>query len=472
MATPNFLTNPTKDHPLYNSYAKTGMINRIIKLAVLAVIIICLISAYFTPVFTISKTIKSSAVSSDEVIYKNSVSYTMSELLDEQEKLNDEELYFADVEKSVAYLRNKDFSEIERIKNLEKAYDKINNRLDISNIIETELYELADKYPAAYIALAEEADAITQYVKNKNGDLIPDINSAKVATYVKDLEYAKIDNLTKTFTKELEARNTDGVYEFLDQAELLGEAYTDEYVAAMEELASKYLVASYTIDKEFCDNLYEFMDVRRFIPASAMTKDIALSIDLYDDMASSFLASYANSNIKEYESEYIYFTYDVDTNEVVYEQHAAINSLNKATSIMKYGVMIGIAIAVIAMIPTAIGLITKKQKKLRNLATMYALLPLEGTMTFFTACTMSGIASKSNATVATAEGVETICDLGNIITSTLFVAVLVVAAAIATKVMVTIYRTKFNKWQKTAQAEFAAQQAAAAEQATVEQENN
>ena len=472
MATPNFLTNPTKDHPLYNSFVKTGLINRIIKLAVLAVIIICLISAYFTPVFTISKTIKSSAVSSDEVIYKNSVSYTMSELLDEQKKLNDEELYFADVEESVAYLRNKDFSEIERIKNLEKAYDKINNRLKTSNVIETEIYELADKYPAAYIALAEEADAITRYVENNNGKLIPDINSAKVAIYVKDLEYAKIDNLTKTFTKELEARNTDGVYEFLSQAELLGEAYTDEYVAAMNDLASKYLVADYTIDEEFCANLYEFMDVRRFIPASAMTEDIALSIDVYDDMASSFLASYANSNIKEYESEYIYFTYDVDTDEVVYEQHSLVNSLNKATTVMKYGTMIAIAIAVIAMIPTVIGIITKKQKKLRNLAIMYVLLPIEGTMTFFTACTMSGISSKSNATAATAEGVEAICDLGNIISSTLLVAVLVLVAVIATKIMISIYGSKFRKWQKTAQAEFEAQQAAAAEQAPAEEESN
>ena len=475
MVKTNFLMNPTKDHPLYKSFTKTVMINRIIKLAVLAIVIVCLISAYFAPVFTISTTIKS--VDNNKVVYNKSVSYTMSEFLDEQEKLNDEEKYFEDVEESVAYLRNKDFSEIERIKNVEKAYDKMNDFFTASNIIDKEISDFSDEHPEAFIALAEEADAINKYVTNDEGKRIPDINYSKVLTYVKNLEKVKMEKVLKTFTEELEARNTDGVCEFLSQATLLGKDYTgtygDDYIEALTELESKYLVKDYAIDEDFCAELYEFADVYRFIPASAMTKDLAEEIDLFSNMSSLFAA---NKKIADYK--YIYFTYDLDTNEAVYEQHSAITSLNKAVQIMQYGVMIVIAIAVIAMIPTIIGLIAKKQKKVRSLSPLYFPLPLIGMITCLVAC--------ANAAVSTqmvTDEVDLLCDLGSIIPTTLLVAVLVFVASIVTLIMKNIYLSKCNKWFKEAQAaeqttEQSAEQSAeqtteqSAKEAPAEDENN
>jgi len=445
MATKPVLANPTKDHPLYGKYTQTAMINRIVKLAVLAVVIIYLITVFFAPVFTAHTKVEDA---DKKVVYEKSVSYTMSEVLAEQKKFNDEEAYFEDVEDSVKYLKDKDFSELERIKNLEKANDKINAFFTTSDYVANTLKEMADKKPDEYIALATKADAIEGYTTNNEGKRIPRIDGYKVAAYLTDIEENKIAMLSKVFDAELEARNTDGLREFLLGVEQLSDVYavgySSEYEEALEELQGKYLVAEYTFNEKLCETLNEIADVNKFIPASAMTQKVAEAIDMYEGQ-SGFAFSYASKNLEIYEAQYIYFEYDRSTGEIVYEQHDAIEYINKAVTVMRWGVIALVAITVIAMIPTAISLITRKTKKLRSLSFLYFGLPFFGMILALVVSNSSILASQLGL-------VDVTCEVGSAVSSVFLVIVLIMVAAIVTKVLVTAYATKYNKWLKEAQA--------------------
>ncbi len=445
MATVPSLANPTKDHPLYSKYTRTAMINRIVKLAVLAVVIIYLITVFFAPVFTTSTKVENA---DKKVMYEKSVSYTMSEVLDEQEKFNDEEQYFENVEDSVKYLKDKEFSELERIKNLEKANDKINAFFTTSEYVANTLGDMSENRPEEYIALAQKADAIEGYVTNDEGKKIPKIDYTTVASYFRVREKNKIAKLSEVFYEELEARNTDGLRAFLVEVENLNAVYaagyTSEYEAELDELQSKYLVADYTFDEKFSETVNEIADVNQFIPASAMTKSLAEAIDTYRNM-SGFAFSYASKNLAMYEAQYIYFEYDLGTNEIVYEQHSSIEYINLAVTIMRWGVIAFIAVAVIAMIPTVIGLITRKTKKLRSLSVFYAALPLFGLL-------LALFVSSSSLLGSQIDLIDVTCEVASVNTSAFLVVMLVIIAAIVTKVLVSSYCSKYNKWLKEAQA--------------------
>ena len=115
------------------------------------------------------------------------------------------------------------------------------------------------------------------------------------------------------------------------------------------------------------------------------------------------------------------------------------------------------------MLPTAIGLITRRHKKLKSLSVLYAGFPILGMLLAFMACTFSGISLSSSATFT-----EVICDLGSVISFALLTALLVIIASIVTKVLVTVYTSKYNKWLKEAQA--CAKAAATATDNTVTEE--
>jgi len=456
------LVTPTKDHPLYSKYNRTAVTNKIVKLAVLAVVIIYLITVFFAPVFTTSIKI----VNEDkDVMYEKSLSYTMSEVLAEQEKFNDEEKYFEDVEDGVKYLKDKDFSDLERIENLKKADNKINAYFNSSGYIGDIIEDMSENRPYEYIALAEKADAIEGYTTNSYGETVPRISYPKVSSYLTDIEQNKIAMLTKVFYAELEARNTDGLREFLSEAEKLAAVhvigYTSEYAEQIEELKGKYLVADYKVTKEFCETLNEFASVNQFIPDSAMTKNLAEKIDMYKNMSEFASSSYASQTRNEYEAQYIYFEYDLATNELVYEQHSSIENINSTVAKMKWGVIAIIAIAVIAMIPTVIGLITRKHKKLRSLSIFYLALPLSAIL-------LATFASSPAYSPEQAQAVGVTCDVMSAIPSAFLVVVLIAVAAIVTKVFVTSYASKYNKWLKENQA--TAQ--AAAEDVAAEAEND
>ena len=444
MATIQSLANPTKDHPLYGKYTKTAMINRIVKLAVLAVVIIYMATVFFAPVFTTSTKVEDA---DKKVMYEKSVSYKMSEVLDEQEKFNDEEQYFENVEDSVKYLKDKDFSELERIKNLEKANDKINAFFTTSEYVANTLGEMSEKRPHEYIALATKADAIEGYTTNDEGERIPRIDYRTVAAYLTNIEENKIAMLSKVFYEELEARNTDGLRAFLFEVEQLADTYaagyTSEYAEKLDEFQSKYLVADYTFDEKFCATVNEIATVNQFIPDSAMTKSLAEAIDTYKNM-SGFAFAYASKNLEMYEAQYIYFEYDLGANEIVYEQHSSIEYINLAVTIMRWGVIAFIAVAVIAMIPTVIALITRKTKKLRSLSVFYAVLPLFGLLLALAVSSGSLLASQIDL-------IDVTCEVASVNTSAFLVVMLVIIAAIVTKVLVSGYCSKYNKWLKEAQ---------------------
>ena len=80
------------------------------------------------------------------------------------------------------------------------------------------------------------------------------------------------------------------------------------------------------------------------------------------------------------------------------------------------------------MLPTAIGLITRRHKKLKSLSVLYAGFPILGMLLAFMACTFSGISLSSSATFT-----EVICDLGSVISFALLTALLVIIASIAEK---------------------------------------
>lgn len=446
MATVPSLANPTKDHPLYGKYTKTAIINKSVKLAVLAVVIIYLITVFFAPVFTASTEVKDAA---GTTVYQKTVSYKMAEILDEQKKFNDEEAYFEDVEESVKYLKGKDFSELERIKNLEKADQKINASLSASDYIQTQIDDMADNRPLEYIALAEKANAIEGYTTNANGERIPVIHYSTVANYLKNIEINKIAMLSKIFYAELEARNTDGLREFLFEVEnlnLFNEAgYTSEYAESLKALQNKYLVADYTFDEEFCATLNAIANVNQFIPDSAMTKQLAETIDMYNDMSDLAYSSYASTVSQTYKAKYIYFEYDLDTNKLVYEQHDSIKYINLAVNTIKLGVLALVSVAVIAMIPTAVGLITRKHKKLRSLSFLYFTLPLFGML-------LATLVSGGSLFVSQIGFIDVTCEIGNALPSAFLVILLIFVATIVTKILVTVYGSKYNKWLKEVQA--------------------
>lgn len=445
MATIQSLTNPTKDHPLYSRYSKTAMINKIVKLAVLAVIIAYLITVFFAPVFTMSTKLENA---DKKVMYEKSVSYTMSEIIDEQKKLNDEEKYFENVEDGVKHLKSKDFSEIERIKNLERANSKIKEYFAVSGYITDMIKDMSENRPQEYIALAEKANAIQDYTTNQYGERIPVISYPAVQNYLLNIEENNIAMLSKVFYAELESRNTDGLRKFLFEAEqllpLYAAGYNSALAAELKDLQNKYLIADYTFDEELCATLKDLAHVNQFIPNSAMTKEVAGLIDMYKNMPALPPYSNASQSLRIYEAQYIYFEYDLDKNELVYDQHISVEYINRAVTIMKYGIAALIAIVVIAMIPTAIGLIIRKNNKLRSLSPFYAALPLLGVLlAFFTS--KASLVMLENSVGAT-------CEIGNVVFSALMVVLVVIIAAIVTKVLVTGYCLSYKRLLKETQA--------------------
>ncbi len=449
----NQYSNPGKDHKLYGSFMKFATVNKLAKVISLALVAIYLITVLFVPVFTIKTEYKSPDRS--KVVYENSASMKLIELFNEREKFSgDGEKPFEDVEESVEYLRNKNFSDFERIANVDTAIEKIDENID--DIITAEVVDLMKNQPSSYLGLAFEADAVTGYT-NDNPPL-PHVEGDLVISYVMDKTEEQLGKFFNVFSEELEVRNTDGLREFLAESiDARKEIGDDEaYIGKLEELGDKYLVGSYTFNSKFAENVNELANVHRLIPDAALSKEdeahFKAMMDAYnadtDALTASFMQSFVSDLYDDYRT--IYFEYDSEAGKQIFKQNGMITYCILMAQIVLYFSLAVLAIIVVAIALTAIGFIKRNYKKIRAMSFIYIPIVLSQAIMVLAAC--GGNYADTVKSVLYGESIyasSSSCDIGSLFAIGIVLTILVFAVAIATHIIRIVYAGKFSKWLKT-----------------------
>ncbi len=270
--------------------------------------------------------------------------------------------------------------------------------------------------------------------------------------------------MLKIFDKELEARNVDGLRMFLCGLDQVIYEDNAKYAPVFEELQDAYLVGEYKSDAKMQETIKEFVDIHYVMTPAAMTAETIADYKISGIMVS-FRGGDETVADVAYANTYVYYSYDLDTQEYVFKQNSTLKLYNAALLVTGIAVLAVVAISVLAIVVTACGFITRKYKKLRSFFAGYAFLPLIALIAGNIACDMCVIESKyasgTKTFINTAE-----YDFGNLLALGFVVAGIAVAVAIFTAVMKSVYTKSYIK---ACREEKAAAEAAAAAQAAAEQ---
>ncbi len=182
-----FNANPGKEHKLYGKYFKSVTINKLAKIVALILVAVYALNVFFTPVFTMKAQYNNT--DAGKTVYEREQSFTFTDIWDTKKANKDvDEKYIEDIEESVKALKGREFTELERMANIDTAIDKMT--ANMSNLVEKKLGELLDDddNEGIYLALAVEADAIEKYVEDeetgKKKPVISWLNSDKELNYL------------------------------------------------------------------------------------------------------------------------------------------------------------------------------------------------------------------------------------------------------------------------------------------------
>ncbi len=437
-----FNANPGKEHKLYGKYFKSVTVNKLAKIVALILVVVYALSVFFTPVFTMKAQYNNT--DAGKTVYEREQSFTFTDIWDTKKANKDvDEKYIEDVEQSVKELKGREFTELERMANIDTAIDKMS--ANMSNLVEKKLTEI-DKDPQLTMEfnhLVAAADAVTGFQEDDKGVKRPIIDYSKIRGYMCDEARISFGKMLKVFDKELEARNVDGLRMFLCGLEDVINADNAKYAPIFEELQDTYLVGEYKSDAKMQETIKEFVAIHHVMTPAAMTAETIADYRLAGIMVS-FRGGNDSIADRAYANTYVYYGYDIAADEHVFEQNSTLKLYNVALLVTGIAVLAVVAIAVLAIVITACGFITRKYKKLRSFFAGYAFLPLIALVAGNIACDMCVIESKltsgTKTFVSTAE-----YDFGNLLALGFVVAGIAVAVAIFTAVMKSAYKKSYIK---------------------------